>query len=131
MAKAAAVVDWKDGQKMVGTKDAFLAKVRPDKSVFSLGSVSVCGPVRAMVTDKEKNRLWGVSGDEEDMGYIFYYDDNVGLLRLGVLNYNIHGYFDGPTAANVLSSIALSPDEKYLAIGSCDRIATIHIISIE
>jgi len=30
-----------------------------------------------------------------------------------------------------LSSIALSPDEKYLAIGSADRIAEVHVIDIQ
>ncbi len=130
MAKAAVTVDWNGGRRIAGTKDAFIAVINPDKSVFSLGQASVCGPVRAMVTDKARRRLWGISGDDEDMGYIFYYDDKAGLLRLGILNYNIHGYFDGPTAANVLSCISLSPDERYLAIGSCDRIGTVHVVDL-
>ena len=47
------------------------------------------------------------------------------------INYNIPNYFDGPTVANVMSSICLSPDEKYLAIGSCDRIAEVHVIALD
>ena len=34
------------------------------------------------------------------------------------------------TAANILSSIALSADEKYLAIGGADRIGSVHVIKI-
>ena len=40
-----------------------------------------------------------------------------GLRQLAFINYNSPGYMDGPTAANVLSSIALSADEKFLAVG--------------
>lgn len=45
----------------------------------------------------------------------------VGVRQLGFLSYNTHGYFDGPSASNILSSIAVSKDEKYVAIGGADR----------
>ena len=124
------VVPWNGNRKFAGTHDAYAAIVSENGKVFSLGQATAYGPVRSMVTDKEMKHLWGVAGDDEDLGYIFTYDDENGLNQLGVLNYNMHGCFDGPTAANVLSSIALSPDEKYLAIGSKDRIATIHMIKL-
>ena len=129
-AKASCVVPWKDGKQFVGTLDALAAIVSPDGSVYSLGNAATYGPIRSMVTDKAKERLWGVAGDDEDMGYIFTYDDKNGLRQLGIINYNTHGYYDGPVAANGLSSITLSPDEKYLAIGSMDRIAMVCIVEL-
>ena len=126
-AKASCTVDWKDGKKFVGTLDALAAIVSPDGSVYSLGNAAAYGPIRSMCTNKDKTHLWGVAGDDEDLGYVFQYDDVNGLRQMGIINYNIHGYFDGPTVANTLSSVCLSPDEKYLAIGSADRIAEVHI----
>ncbi|MBQ3491956.1 MAG: hypothetical protein IJA74_05350 [Oscillospiraceae bacterium] len=130
-AKASCVVDWKDGKKMVGTLDAILSIVSPDGSVYSLGNASAYGPIRGMVTNKDKTHLWGIAGDDEDLGYVFQYDEVNGLRQMGIINYNIPGYFDGPTVANVLSGICLSPDEKYLAIGSADRIAEVHVMDIQ
>ena len=129
-AKASCVVDWKDGKKFVGTLDAMAAIVSPDGSVYSLGNAAAYGPIRSMCTNKDKTHLWGVAGDDEDLGYVFQYDDKNGLRQMGIINYNIHGYFDGPTVANVLSSVCLSPDEKYLAIGSFDRIAEVHVMDL-
>ncbi len=57
-------------------------------------------------------------------------NDRTGLCQLGIINYNTHGYYDGPVAANVLSSVNLSPDEKYLAVGSMDRIAMVCIVEL-
>ena len=130
-AKASCVVDWNNDRKFVGTLDALAAIVSPDGSVFSLGNAAAYGPIRSMCTNKAKTHLWGVAGDDEDLGYVFQYDDQNGLRQVGMINYNIPGYFDGPTVANVMSSITLSPDEKYLAIGSCDRIAEVHVIDLE
>ena len=109
----------------MGTLDALAAIVSPDESVYNLGNAAAYGPIRSMVTD-----LWDVAGDDEEMGYIFTYDDKQGLRQLGIINYNTYGYYDGPIAANVSSSITLSPDEKYLAIGSKERIAMVCIVEL-
>jgi hypothetical protein len=47
-----------------------------------------------------------------------------------MINYNSPGFLDGPTASNILSSIALSKDEKYLAVGGADRIGAVHIFRL-
>ena len=122
-AKASAVCEWHDGSKIVGTLDALAAIVRPNGKVYSLGNAAAYGPVRCMVTNAAKTKLWGVAGDEEDMGYVFTYDDDEGLRQLGILNYNSHGWFDGPTASNILSSIAIAKTISTFAIGGADRIA--------
>ncbi len=130
-AKASCVVDWNNDRKFVGTMDALAAIVNPDGSVYSLGNAAAYGPIRSMCTNKAKTQLWGVAGDDEDLGYVFKYDDKTGLNQVGIINYNIPNYFDGPSVANVLSSVCMSPDEKYLAIGSCDRIAEVHVMVLD
>ncbi|NLA85432.1 MAG: hypothetical protein GX854_13190, partial [Clostridiales bacterium] len=129
-AVASASVEWNNGREIVGTMDALLAIVSPDDKVYSLGHAAAYGPIRCMCTNKAKTKLWGVAGDPEDMGYVFYYDDEVGLKQLGIINYNTHGYY-GTTASNELSSIVLNNAEDTLAIGSIDRIATVHIIDLK
>ena len=130
-AKASCVVDWNNDRKFVGTLDAMAAIVNPDGSVFSLGNAAAYGPIRSMCTNKAKTKLWGVAGDDEDLGYVFEYDDVKGLRQRGIINYNIPKFSDGPSVANVLSSVCLSPDEKYIAIGSCDRIAEVHVMVLD
>ncbi|NLM77269.1 MAG: hypothetical protein GX173_04170 [Ruminococcaceae bacterium] len=129
LAKASAVTAWNNDRQVVGTQDGLLAIVSADNTVFSLGNASAYGPVRCLCTNKAQNKLWGVSGDIDDMGYVFTYDDKHGLRQLGVINYNTHGYY-GPTASNVLSSIVLNDQENTLAIGAADRTATVHVIDL-
>ncbi|MBU0715424.1 MAG: hypothetical protein KJ964_08720 [Verrucomicrobia bacterium] len=130
IAKASAVGDWNGGRKIVGTKDGLLAIVS-GSDIFALGNAAAYGPVRCLYVNARKTRLWGTAGDEEDLGTVFYYDDKVGLRQLGFLIYNIHGYFDGPSASNILSSIAVSKDEKLVAVGGADRIGSIHIADLK
>ncbi|HZJ83262.1 MAG TPA: hypothetical protein VFD57_05570, partial [Clostridia bacterium] len=75
---------------------------------------------------RRKPSFGGGAGDPEDMGYVFYYDDEEGLKQLGIINYNSHGYYS-TTASNELSSIVLNNAEDTLAIGSIDRTSTVHI----
>ena len=80
-----------------------------------------------MCTNADKTKLYGVAGHENGLSTIFTFDDDEGLKQLGFVNYNSPGYLDGPTASNLLSSITLSKDEKYLAVGGADRIGAVHI----
>lgn len=123
-------VEWNNDREIVGTMDALLAIVSKDNKVYSLGNAAAYGPIRCMCTNKAKTMLWGVAGDPEDLGYVFYYDDEVGLRQLGIINYNSHGYY-GTTASNELSSIVLNNAEDTLAIGSIDRTSTVHIVDLK
>ena len=123
-------VPWQDGGWIAGTKDGMLGIVRKDGSVFNLGNCAPYGPVRCMVANADKTKVWGVAGDDEDMGMVFSYDDVHGIAQIGHLNYNSPNYMDCCSASNVLSSIALSKDGKTLAIGGADRIGAIHIGNI-
>ena len=128
-AVASASALWHDGRTFVGTRDALCALVSPDGRTYSLGNAAAYGPVRCVCTNAEKTELWGVAGDDEDMGYVFRYDDENGLRQLGILNYDSKGFYL-PSASNILSSICLSPDEKTLAIGGADRLGTVHVIDL-
>jgi hypothetical protein len=134
-AVASAVVGWNGGRQIVGTMDALMAIVsqRPDegKNVYSLGSASAFGPVRCMCTNKAKTKLWGVAGSDEDMGYVFYYDDETGLKQLGIINFNGMLTQYGQAASNVLSSIVLNNAEDTLAIGSSDmKMGAVYIVDL-
>lgn len=131
LAKASYVEDWKDGQRIAGTNDGLLGIIRPDGSVYSLGNCAPFGPVRCMTNDTANGKLWGVAGDVEDMGMIFTYDDRNGIMEVGHLNYNAPNMLDGPSSSNVLSSIAVSKDGKWVAIGGMDRIGSVHIARTE
>jgi len=129
LAVATATAKMSDDRIAVGTKDGLFAIVKDGKA-FSYGNAAAQGPVRCMCVSKDGHTLWGVAGDDEDMGTVFSFDDENGLRQLAFINYNSPGYMDGPTAANVLSSIALSADEKYLAVGGADRIGSVHLLKI-
>ena len=129
LAKASAVCEWNGGRTVVGTRDGLLALVSSE-GVYALGNAAAYGPVRALCANRDRSRLWGTAGDDEDLGMVFHYDDRAGLRQLGFLIYNLHGYFDGPSASNVLSSIVLSADERFIAVGGADRIGAIHIARI-
>ena len=116
------------------------------------GNAAAYGPVRALCANRDRSRLWGTAGDDEDLGMVFHYDDRAGLRQLGFLIYNLHGYFDGPSARNVISAVrdahqrtdafdaitkpvnqaidGLSADERFIAVGGADRIGAIHIARI-
>ncbi|NLM77166.1 MAG: hypothetical protein GX173_03655 [Ruminococcaceae bacterium] len=128
LSRASYAVEWNGGRIIAGTLDGLLGIVKPDGSVFGLGNAAPFGPVRCMCTNAAKTQLWGVVGDDEDMGMVFYFDEEKGICQVGHINYNIPNFMDGPTASNVLSSIALSPDEKHLAIGGADRMGAVHIV---
>ena len=126
---ASAAVEWNGGRIAAGTQDGMFALVKGFK-VHSYGNAASMGPVRCMCTNADKTKLYGVAGHENGLSTIFTFDDDEGLRQLGFVNYNSPGYLDGPTASNLLSSIVLSKDEKYLAVGGADRIGAVHIFAL-
>lgn len=129
LSNATCAISWNNGRIAVGTNDALFALVKGHK-VFSYGNCASLGPVRCMCTNQAKTKLYGVAGHELGLSTIFSYDDEEGLKQLGFVCYNVPGRMDGPTASNLLSSIVLSPDEKYLAVGGADRIGAVHIFKL-
>ena len=129
LATASATTPWKDGFA-VGTFDSMFAIVNGDNKVHAYGNAAPCGAIRCMCTNAAGTKIYGVAGHDYSMGTVFSYDEEEGLQQLGLVNYNSPGYLDGPSASNILSSITLSKDEKYLAVGGADRIGAIHIFKL-
>ena len=129
LAHATATAPWSRGRIAVGTGDAMFAIVDGDH-VFSYGSAASLGPVRCMTVNAARTKLWGVAGYERSVSTVFSFDERDGLKQLGFLTYNSPYFLDGPTASNLLTSIALSPDETMLAVGGGDRIGSVHLIRL-
>ncbi len=127
LAEATAVAKLGDGRIAVGTKDGLFATLK-DGNVYSYGNAAPMGPVRCMTVTRDGSKLYGTAGDVEDMGTIFTFDDQHGLRQMGLINYNSPGFMDGPTAANVLSSVAVNADGSALAVGGADRLGSVHIL---
>ena len=72
---------------------------------------------------------YGVAGDENDLGNIFYYDDRQGLHWKGSVFREELGA--GATlSGDQLYRIALSPDRKTLAVGTIDRMGAIYLYTL-
>ncbi len=124
LAQPSAIAEWNGGRKIVGTKDGLLAIVNGE-DVFALGQAAPMGPIRALCVNKEKNMLWGTVGDKDEFGRVFTYDDKRGLRQLGFFHWTVHSENGMIIGADILSSLALSPDEKWLALGAQDRLGTV------
>lgn len=120
--------EFSNGRTIVGTKDGMLAILSKD-GVFSLGPVSPNGPVHAMSVTPDKTVLYGVSGDRDDMGSVFTYDDQNGLLWKGIINYDSPGDV-GVVCMTNLSCCSVSKDGRYLAIASNERLGTVIIYQL-
>lgn len=129
-ANATCECQWLNGSRLVGTYDGFLAEVRVDGSIRSLGPAISQGPVRAICADLERGVAYGVGGDEEDVGNVFRYDERNGLIYLGYMASDAWDDSIGSCANFVLSAIAVSPDGSQIAVGACDRLACAYVLKL-
>ena len=112
------------GRILAATEDGLLA-VCSEKGAFSLGPGWVNGPVRAMCATPDGKHAYGVAGDEEDIGMVFSYDDENGVIWHGAVYASDvqKGIFSSPR----LSAIAVSDDGLTLAIGAEGRMGSVYI----
>ena len=119
---------WKDGSALVGTLDGMLAVVRKDSSVFSLGTACTNGPIHCLFSTDDHTIAYGVAGHDMDLGNVFRFDDQNGLRWLGSI-YQEDLAKGMALASNCLSSVALSPDGKTLAVGGRDRMGCVYFMT--
>jgi WD40 repeat protein len=122
-------VELEDGRFLIGTLDGLLAVVSDD-SIYSLGMVGCNGPIRALTATPDKSVVYGVAGDEEDLGMVFKYDNKNGLQLKGHIKHTSSKGEQGTIVCNYLSCCSISKDGKYLAIASKDRLGTVAIYSL-
>jgi len=115
---------WGAGSWIVGTEDGCVALFHEKTgATFALGAVGVHGPVHQIAV--ANGHAYGVSGDSNDLGHVFHYDDETGLREVGRL-------FFEPAGGTVFSStrpvgIAVSPDASRVAVSVADELGCIYV----
>ena len=126
LCRATAACEMADGRLLAGTQDGMLAMVRANGSVFSLGSVGLGQSVHDLAPFPGGRRVLGVAGGPNDLGTVFTYDDEAGLVLYGRIFFQDH---DSPGllgASNDLRLVAVSPDGRYAAVAVGDRLSCVY-----
>ena len=118
-----AAVTMATGEIVVGTEDGMLGLVS-GTNVFTLGPAVYNGPIRDLCVTPDGCTVFGVGGDEDDLGILFRYNKTDGLRWLG------HVCYCAPSADSsincpIITACAVSPDGARLAVGSGDRLGQI------
>jgi hypothetical protein len=120
LANASAAVKWHDGRYLVGTQGG-LVGLAGEKGVFALGELGVFGAVHSICVTADGKKAYGVAGARKDMGMLFSFDDDNGLVQLGMIDVRDKRPFVGEAARlGNPSAVAVSPDGTRLYIGSDD-----------
>ena len=123
-----------DGSIVVGTKDMMLCRIKKDKfsegwTVFGLGAVTTSGGVHCLSVTPDGMTVYGVAGYECGKGDIFCYNEQDGLFWLGTVPIT-----PSPTGRQLVSNrpwvCEVSPNGKYLAIGSLDEMSGVCVFGL-
>ena len=117
-----------DGRRVVGTPDGMLAIVSRE-DVYALGAVTVNGPIHCLTTAPD-GTVYGVAGDEMDIGLLFSWDAHRGLRCLGHMAQGYGASIDDVFCCAYVTTCAVSPDGKHLAIGATERLGTVVIYKL-
>lgn len=121
-------VPWQDGAVLVGTGDMMLARVKGDQ-VFGLGAVCTCGGVHSLCVMPDGKKAYGVCGYEMGIGSWFSYDETVGVQNLGYIP-DVFASNGRKVCIYHPTTLAVSPDGKYLAIGGSDELSGVVVIRL-
>ena len=124
LARASAQAAMADGRLLIGTQDGLLALAGKD-GVFSLGAPAPNGPVHALCAVPDGSCAYGVCGDELDLPTLFRFDLRQGLQALGYMSYGGGMDIDSLCFLTYVTTCALSPDGRYLAVGADERLGTV------
>ena len=126
LCRATAACALANGRILAGTQDGMLAMIRANGRMFSLGSVGLGQTVHDLVPFPNGTRVLGVAGGPSDLGTVFTYDDEVGLVLHGRI------FFQDCRSPGVLGAsneprlAAVSPDGKCVAIAVGDRMSCVY-----
>ena len=123
LATASAAVDLPGGQQLIGTPDGMLA-LWNGQDMYSLGAVSVNGPIHCLSAAPD-GTVYGVAGDEMDIALLFSWDHRRGVRFLGHMGQGYGESIDDVFYCTYVTTCAVSPDGKYLAIGATERLGTV------
>ena len=118
------------GRILAGTADGMLAMVRGEK-VFSIGSIGLAYPVHDLAVYPGGTRVLGVAGGKHDLGMVFTYDDEEGLIlhgRIFFQDYHSQGVLG---ASSEPYKAAISADGKFAAIAVKDRLSCVYRFELE
>ena len=128
LAKASAVAELPGGQQLIGTPDGMLA-LWNGVDMYSLGAVSVNGPIHCLSAAPDGS-VYGVAGDEMDIALLFRWDPRHGLRFLGHMGQGYGESIDDVFYCTYVTTCAVSPDGKKLAIGATERLGTVVIYDL-
>ena len=128
LAKPSAVAELPDGRQLIGTPDGMLA-LWDGRDMYSLGAVSVNGPIHCLSAAPD-GAVYGVAGDEMDIALLFRWDSKQGLRFLGHMGQGYGESIDDVFYCTYVTTCAVSPDGKKLAIGATERLGTVVIYDL-
>ncbi|NND06163.1 MAG: hypothetical protein HKN87_07275 [Saprospiraceae bacterium] len=116
---------WGRHSWIIGTEDGTVALFNEKtKSTYALGAIGVHGPVHQIAV--AKGHAYGISGDPQDLGHLFHYDDKTGLREAGRMIIKPEGE---PVYSNSQPiRIAISPTGERVAVSVADELGCIYIL---
>lgn len=126
LCRATAACDMLDGRVLAGTQDGMLALLRANGKVFSCGSVGLGQTVHDLVPFPGGRRVLGVAGGPRDLGTVFTYDDEAGLVLHGRIFFQDHASPGVLGASSQPRLAAVSPDGRFAAIAVGDRMSCVY-----
>ncbi|MBQ3529161.1 MAG: hypothetical protein IJA47_01560 [Oscillospiraceae bacterium] len=129
LAEAESSVKMPDGSIFVGTKDTMVCLIKGDK-VFGLGQVCSGGGVHSLDCTAD-GKVWGVAGHAEACGQVFSYSKDEGLVLRGIVPEVRMPNYGRIVTCYRPTTLALSPNGRYLAIGAADELGGVVVLDIQ